>query len=457
MNRGKSILVLCNVILCALLSILAHYTKNDPYLLSIIFCLYYAFIVYSTFVICDKKAGLFLLFILTFGLFIGGRFFAILLGYNDSSLWEGTFFDTRPLPLETGMLAFYCVLIFLCFSLWGYSYGISKPFSLKNSWMGKYNDIDINKILNLLFYIFLVFVIFNRALTIKQVISEGYNSLFAKFQNQAHETPISALFYSVFIAFCGMAISYGNPTNKKKYFALFLLWMILTVICGSRGGLGGVFCAMIWIRGQNQKKNKIFKILIVCVIALCALLIISAFSLRKTYEFSIQDSLKILLTFMFDQGCTFIVFGESTAISYTWLHYFGSFVPGAGSIIKFFRGGDVWHHEFYFPNHLAYSLDPEIYLSGSGLGWSVLADLYLYAFKYIPLYVVLCCGWGYLFGRIEKGTQYNKFWLAFIISVSPYIFLLARGTSAVFPRLLLTFSICFFLCKLFRTKRGFAL
>ena len=446
----KFLLVLFNFIWWCIVSISVHHIDENQYILSAFFVVQYILVLYAIWVIGNKRVNIFLLFMFTFGLFLGGRFFAILLGIENRDLFEGTFFAPEIIPWNIGISWINYMNIFLCLSLLGYTFGVLKSTSIKPLMLSKYDNMNIDNILNKLFYIFLFFVIFDRIMAIKLVLAEGYLGLYMN-DAEAHSVNFSSIIFSIFLSFCGLAVAYGKPYNKKRYIFLFILWAFATLIAGKRGSLGGVILTLIWLAIRNKNIN-ILKVLSITCFALLGLIGISFLSLRDTYDFSWGKGYQILLDFLFDQGITFAVFGEATNISYTWLHYVGNILPGAGSLIKLFRGGEVFQHEFFVLAHLANSLNSELYSLGYGLGWSILADLFFYAFKIIPIYVVLCWVTGYFMAWLETRLKDCNFIYAFVFSTTPIIFIWARGTIANFTRALFWFLICFLICVIFRTK-----
>lgn len=418
-----------------IMSILDFLEDRDS-VYSSIFCLYYLLTLYTIWVSGSKQIRPYLLFYLTFGLFIGGRFWANLMGY-EGDIWKPTFFYSYSIPQVHKINLLRQVIGFMCCSSIGYV--LSKKYTAINklkidiSFSSK-TIHQINLILKYFYVFFVIYVLWTYSAKLISALEAGYLSLYIGKQTSEHATGAS-LIDALLTVSVGLAMGYGDSKNRRNYLFLLIMISLFMVVIGSRTSLGVTLLLLLWIYAQYHKINLI-KLFLSCIGCMCALLLVFSFSIRQSEAGSQFSNLwDLILIFLYDQGISLMVFDVSQLIdSYPTLAYYTRFFPGVGGIVGAFTGEAFYPQDLSFSGYMCYVLNPSLYLAGQGLGWTLLSDIYLFSFRLLPVFFLLSICWGYLIGKLEYWAEYSRFFKSYIyISISGLLMVPRASIAGIFP------------------------
>lgn len=318
-----------------------------------------------------------ILFYLSVGIFIGGRFIAILLG-SENELFHPTFFKDYSVSIERKRDIFKYIIIFIGSICIGGFIGLKKRYSKIIDIKIKTNEIKfINEILNYGFYIFVTYIIYSCLQTMSEALNHGYLYLYVANQNGNYSG--SNIIKIILFIFFGLSFGYGNNNNKIKYLAIFILEAALQMIVGARGGFGIMVLIILWFISFKHHVS-LYKILIIGIIGIISLIIIYSFSIRQkdaTFSF---NGMNLLSNFFYSQGIQLMCFDGVRLVSdFPILPYIQSLFPGVTLFYSILSGELIPYYCADFSNYLSYTLNPEAYFNGMGLGWSTISDIYLYS------------------------------------------------------------------------------
>lgn len=279
------------------------------------------------------------------------------------------------------------------------------------------------------------------------VLSNGYLALYVGLQNDSYSNSnfVNVLFPIVF----GLAITFGNNALKTRYILLFFIHALLNILMGTRSAFGAFLLICLWIYSMTHQIS-LKKIFFWCLLSIVMLLFVYSFSIRANEQGVSNESLiDKMLFFAFSQGGTLMTFDSSRLVeNYPIIPYFQSFFPGAANIFSFLTGEELYHWNTSFSGYMDYQLNPDLYFSGCGLGWSILSDLYLFSGGTWIIFFFLSLIYGMFIAVLEKKAIHCNFFKYLGVSISYSLVLLPRGSlSSLFP--LLIYSVFIWVIFLF--------
>ena len=425
-----------------------------------VFVCFYLFSVYSIWIISDSKINPFILFFLTFGLFIGGRFFGKVLGYN-AQIFELDFFITYTASPARKIELMILVIGFIWASVVGYICScLYKPKKVLDFPTTITTNAAIANIVDKSFYFLAIVVVYSCLKNLSKVLSEGYVALYLKEQTEAYSGG-NGMWGVLMLIFFGLAYGYGTRGIQKKYLLLYVIQSIFSIIMGQRGGFGTTLLILLWIYSFKHEIS-LKKMMICCVVGVLLILFAFSFSIRAAAQLG-NDSLsdwEMLLSFISGQGITLMIFDASRLIEeYPILPYFNSLIPGVSSIYATLTGETLHSYDVTFPAYMGYCFNTSLFYKGFGLGWSVLSDIYLYANRYSLIFIFLSFVFGFIFSRIELYAISSRFYKSLLFTLAFPLMMLPRSGLNTFCTLLVYFFVVvlglIFFIQLF--KRGKAI
>ena len=445
-------------VLGVLLFLTNNFTSSDK-IYSYYFIIIYVISFFAIWNVTNKKITPFVLFYLTFGLFIGGRFIAVAFSPYYENLWRPTlfmknYFISNNLKSET----ISHILEFIGFISLGYIIIKQKKSNIiKKKSFFDFNERElktINIILKYVFPIFFITTIYGDLLAIKTALSEGYYSLYEGQGSTEGGGLLSSLFSSFFSICFGIALAVGDPSNRKKFIILFVLDACLIMFIGSRGGFGASALLLLWLYSQSHNIS-LKRLILYGFFSLIALLVIFSFTIRGEEKgFNLNNFNFVLSTFFYGQGVTMIVFNTIKFVPhFPTLSYLTAVFPFAIPIYRIISGTRPPSYEFSFSNYFAKTINSELYFSGQGMGWTILGDIYLFSFGSMIFFCLLALLLGIGFAWVENKAQYNNFWKIFLYSFITLIVILPRGSiMRILPKIVpfaLYFSIFILIIRIF--------
>lgn len=420
---------------------------------SYIFCGTFIYILYSIWCAVGKKITPGILFFAAFSfLFIGGRFWGVLLN-SKMSLWAGyNFCSSGILPTERTRLLSY-VLAFVYSFYWGYGnkYLQKNPYKciccdsiIENQVKGK----NVDWLLRLVWIVQAPMSIYNSVMGYLRVSSLGYLSLYAGAQNSEYEGGSSLVRTWTYCIF-GMAMVYGKPMTKKMYVGLILVTSVFGILAGGRGGFGATLLFCLWLYSRSHKLN-IRKVLLWGICSLWALLYIFSFSVRNVESGSEYGGpLEMVSSFFYDQGISLAVFNSSMNLTYPIVPYLQSFIPGSAYLYHLFTGEILQSYDIGFGNYLSHALNPALYAHGYGLGWTLLGSLYLFSGKIFIVFIALSFISGKLLAWFEIKAEYNTTYQMLLFTIFMNLMMLPRaGLEYIFPLMIYALIIKYVILKI---------
>jgi len=404
---------------------------------SIFYCIIIAII------ICLRKlnnvnlASLYSLFFLTSVLFIGGRFVAIAMGYNSKPLFELDFFVYRILDHIQASKLFYIVIIgFISLEI---GYYLSALFiRRKVKIYRKENDIFLRNNYFLLYSLMTVlFLLLSQKLffAFKAVLSGGYLALFQETQVSAFNSSFSGFLKILLLASSGIFLAQENKKIKSLFLFLMGLYFFVDMLLGGRGGFVCYLIFLLWyMHDYGFKQVNLVKLLTYILSILIFLSTIFGLVSLRSSENSNEGVYQRVLSLIYDQGVSLLVFNESMYIKdYPIIPFFQNFIPG----FSFFYSkliSTLYPYDVSFSAFISYELNPQLYSMGYGLGWAFFADAYQYGggnILFYSLFVILFSVFiNYLQFNIFKNIYVKLITISLITSI---LFLPRSGLNTVFP------------------------
>lgn len=406
----------------------------------------------------EKKINLFLLHIITFNLFIGGRFFLYIFD-RASSPFEPTFFYSYYVSNGSKIEIFTFVISFLCFSTIGhflsYKYRIKKFLEPQKKGLSKEK---IDKVLQRLFPILSVIVIYMAFDNFMQILKNGYGISLISVQNKVVTVSFISKFSSLALnVFLGLSIAYGKGKTTFKYIILYSIRGLLSILAGTRADFGIVVLMIIWVYSMRYKFN-LKKILISGAVGLFILLFLFAYSVRESKGGGGGDfsPLMALRTFVYTNGVSLMVFDAARQIqNYPLLPYFQAFITGSSFFYSLFSGVTLHPQDISFEGHLCYTLNPELFNSGFSLGWTTIGDLYLFSGRILFFYCIVSIIFGFIIGTIECWSKKSDFFKYVAIAIAPPLLMMPRGGFAnLFPMFVYVYFFFFAILYLSRFTKN---
>lgn len=420
---------------------------------SVVYVLIQSASIFLVWHVSGKKLGVYLMFLLTFSLFIGGRFFAYLLNPSlKLDIFAPTFFFDYFVSIERKQEIFSFVIFFIVFSTVGYSIFRRKEKIKPYFNITMKEDVAkcITKTGNFLFPFFAIGFLYSSYIKLMTAMSGGgYLSLYL---NQSDNYEAGGSFIpNLMLFFFAFAFVYGNKALKIKYLILYLSNSVLTLMIGSRGGIGALFLFIIWLYSLKHK-IKLLNLFFAILVALIALFFLFSFSVRANEEgyslFDINTLLYSISYFAYTNGISLMVFDASRLIdSYPFIAYVQTFIPGA-TFFWGLLGNSLAPQDIMFSYRMCYELNPSLFVNGSGLGWTILSDLYVFSFGNIILFIALSLGVGCLFGMLENFSEKYKLYSYITFYVFMKCMLLPRGAGLI-PELVYGLVYLLFFCVVF--------
>lgn len=403
------------------------------------FVIYYTTGLFTIWHAANKTVNPFLLFYLTFGLFIGGRFFAVFFGYDEESIWQPTFFYDYRVPLNRKIETLRYVYGFMASSILGYAWAKRKEAAPTAKWdipLSERTQSNLNLFIKWCFPIFLTITIFISGKDLTRVLQGGYLALYMERQTDTYSVGANLLL-ALNSIFFGLAMGYGDKRTQKLYLFLFVIRALVEVAIGTRRSFGALILILLWIWAQ-RRNVPIWKIGVLLIGGAGLLILVATFSIRALAPGSTMINYdQIAYSFIYSQGISLMVFDASRLIAdYPVIGYFNNLIPGTNFIYSLFSGKTLYPQDIDFSNWMCYQLNPELFTSGAGLGWSILSDLYLYAGRMLLPFCILSSFWGIFLGKLENLSEHSRILKSWLFMVIVAIVIIPRSSlGSIFPQL----------------------
>ncbi|MEG0873599.1 MAG: O-antigen polysaccharide polymerase Wzy [Clostridia bacterium] len=396
--------------------------------------------------------NLFSLFYITFLLFMCGRFFSIFLGY-DKSLFEFDFFTFNQLNgYEATKLMFILFSGMAGMEVGLYLYQVSKKNKIKND----NRVLNINPYFSYLISFFIITLLYVSIIKALITAMQGdFLSLYAESQNENYNSSLSSFLTPLSLIWLGIVCIMKDKKVQKTYMVLLFVYYFLGLLVGYRGGFICFMLFWVWyVNDYGAKRIDVKKAFKVAIYFSMFIVFMNTIYISMTFrDISAGGSgfLNSILGLIYSQGITLMVFNESLYVSdYPVQQYFQNFLPGVSFLYNNFVEA-IPYYKTSWNAYLSYSLNPEMYAMGYGVGWSLFSDIYLYSFGVIFLFSGLTVFFSYFLNFIQYNINKSIFFKYIAIVISLNIFFLPRGNlSSIFP--LILYALVFLFIILFFSR-----
>lgn len=448
------------VLLSIFFLVYINYIRESSYfVLSIFYVLVQVLAIVFVWNLSRKKLGIFVLFQLTYSLFIGGRFFSYLLDVESNyDIFQPSFFFEYYVDLDRKLETYSYALYFVIFSVLGYS------LTRNNCRIRPILNIEINDDLKrrienigkILFPFFCVYLLYDTISMYRVAVGGGgYTSLYADQVND-YSSFGGSFIPNLILFFFAYSFTYSNRKMQYGYLMLYLLNSMIRLMIGTRGGIGALFLLIIWIYSFTHKIS-LKKLCFFVFFSLFLLLYLFSFSVRTAdagTSFTFSALLELISNFIYSNGGTLMVFDVSRLIDdYPIVAYFQTFIPGS-TFVGGLLGNSLAPQDCSFAAHMCYELNPALFLSGFGLGWSILCDIYLFSYNSLLLYILLSLGIGILVGLLESFSERYRLYKYITFYIFTTVMLIPRGGLLV-PLLIYGVFYIIFFRLLFSLRRPY--
>lgn len=383
-----------------------------------------------------KTINLFFLFFLTFGLFIVGAFFASLFS-RDLTPFEPTYYFDYYINYERKIDIVTYVMGFMLSSTIGYTYAHNrKTIRKQRPIISDAQKRSIDKALTLISIPFGLLILGFSFKFVIEGLQGGYLTHFLGAQNNEYSgSTLQSLIVQWSAILLGLAIAFGSKRNKRVYITIYAIQAMANLFVGSRSTFGVLLLLFLWLYSESHKVN-LKKVFFGLGGALVLLLFLFSLSIRQMDKEQLPI-LEAIMAFVYVQGGSVMVFDTSRLITdYPLLPYFQCFIPGSSFIYGHLFTDHLNPWETTFTNFMCYSLNAEMFSNGYGLGWSILADLYIFSQRELIIFILLSICWGAFVGNLEVRSQNSLFFKYVSVALSTSIMLLPRGGfNSFFPLL----------------------
>jgi hypothetical protein len=391
-------------------------------------------------------ASLFFFFECCFFLFIGGRLLSFPLLPADA---PGSPFDLEFMAgyVATDAIknaAFFFIVVFLSALNLSY-FTVSVKLTPRRT-------LPFNgRVAVLLLLLFAAPMTYLELARLKLAFSQGYQAQYLG-QTSSYQAG-NGLLEAVYFVLLGIA--YVTPGRFAPRLVIVLLGIhgVVGMASGGRGQFLTIVALMLWLYGRKRNIRLWMLMLIFMALGTCANLLLQ-YSARET-EVNVTTFMGMLTGMLWDQGVSLGVLSYSLSIAnYPLLAYVQTIFPGTALVASLFSGHGIDATQLSFAATLSAIADPDKFLNGNGLGWTLLGDLVLFSGGLMPLFALFSAfvGWG--LRTLDDGARISIFWLALAVSLGPRLFFLPRAALATVIPFLFYFFLMFWLLKLISGARG---
>ncbi len=382
------ILISLAYIVVSLLNLIESY-KVYVYWLMLIYFLLFAI------TLCKRNFSLYQVYLITFFVFLLARVFLDCINVNDMKI-----FDLYENAYMSESLAVDTLRVVGCFLI-ATSYAwlcVDSKIDFNTFSKGKYFNYKasnkINVFLNIGFITFAVLAFIKAAWLVLIIVGNGYGVLF----NNSIEMKFPVILngaVAIFYIFYAIVLYYNRDEKKFKRFTSVYIIISITRLFG--GARASFFCNMLFVLymwSTYYKEIRILSLKIIAAVVAFPILAESISIFRFRQQLSIINLIKnnVFFSVMRGQGISLTVVANTikhlddfqNKVPFL-LGYFTDFFQSepAGQVIEDIEYGN------YLGDHLTYMINPTRFLSGSGTGTSLVAEVYELTDGSLALLIIL--------------------------------------------------------------------
>lgn len=251
----------------------------------------------------------------------------------------------------------------------------------------------------LIFYIFLPFTVLKFFIEIKFVLTEGYYAYYTSSLSIPFFVSISRFFFEL-----GFFVFLASLPSKKKFLSVAKVYLVvisLFFLVGVRNRAILSFLYVLWFyyRFYAVKTPRLIFMLFIAFICIIVLLLVQLF--RQAGVFILDDNRSIFSYFFYAQSTNFYILP---------LYQFYDLNSEVPYIFAPMLNMDTGYYDpngfsNFLGNEVAYSISPEGFREGHGLGSSFIAELYDMGLIFMTLFSIIL---GYFIGWFERNVVHNR-------------------------------------------------
>ncbi|PSU68071.1 hypothetical protein C9J22_18315 [Photobacterium phosphoreum] len=446
-NINKPVLLVFILFFSTLFSFIPNVYNVTSLFFANSFIILYVIIGLTLFIYRVNPVSLYFLFYITFGLFIGGRFFYSFIHYwlfFDNGLNLGELFNQYRMTVtdfsyDQIVFTFILIINWLSFSCVGFL------LTYKKNTVSIFNISVPEKVSKISFYFFVllsIYLIIIKIYLLQNIYANGYLFLYKRGDEYTTDNSIT-LILNILLMF-SFSISVLSEKYRKKAIIILLFVGVVEGLTGRRSVFVTKVFAAIFVVGVFNKIN-LRKLLTYSVVIYLAMTTVYFFSARNvdTNNVGSKNYIEQSLDFIESQGTTLGVIGFSVhEIKDISLRLkLKTFIPMVNNIYTTFFG-DISFYERSIGQYISYKANSAAYMNGGGLGSSIVSESYL-VFPSIYLSIMFAFLFGYFLNILEY--KKNSSLLIFILNVSVCfeVVMLPRTGLTVFFTNILVISIIF--------------
>ncbi len=421
-----------HIILLSIVYAFSLYICDEQYIDTFKYSISYVTLTICSFVAVwyasKRQINLFLLYLLSFSLFIGGRFW---IGIFDKeiNIFESTYFFSYNVTSKNVSDLMTWVFSFIYFATIGFV--LSRKSKIK---LNRYVDKSMNSarcvtLAKVVFPIVLLCIMYQGVTEITYAFTYGYGvSLDDVTGREYNKSFITVINSFVGVMMLGFTYIYAK-SEYPRYLKLYVVYGILILIGGSRFAFASILLIFIWLYSK-EKSISLSRIAIYGAAGVVVLLVLFSLSSRGSglEGFSLFDAFEI---FLYSTGGSLMIFDASTLVNgYPWIAYLQTFLPGSTLVYSKLAGESLHMQDLTFQGHMCYNLNPGLYAQGAGLGWTTLSDLYLFSGANILFFSILAYCFGFYYAFLENKADFSPKYRFVLIAISQGVLMMPRGTSS---------------------------
>ena len=316
---------------------------DSDLLFSVIFIIYYIFSLLFIWRGNGQRVSPYILFFMTMGLFLGGKFWGYLID-TDKDLFTLDWFAEIDLVYEKKQRLMYYLLSMMGLMNIGYLSRYSRAdIDCDEPEVDETFEYRLHIVLRNAMFIIAPLVLIAVYLSFREVSNLGYTVLYE--QQDGKYSSFSG--FANILMMIGLGLVYGYNLNslKKYYLGLYIIYSIFNILMGARGSFGAMLLFLLLIYSQSHRVTG-KKLLLFLGSAVFILIIVFSFSARAMeadlMRLGYDSTTDVLVEFISSQGISLMVFDASQLIdSYPALAYVQSIVPGSSFICHLLTGDTI--------------------------------------------------------------------------------------------------------------------
>lgn len=378
-----------------------------------------------------KLNSIFMLFLVAFSVFIFGRYIFVVLNFvffninKSDKLFNLTWMNNFVPNAEQGRSLFFISNIFILTLFAGYFLKFKRYSSQER--VRQPEHINQLKIISKFFvWVLLPFHTYSIFGAYIATLDGGYLALYSS-QGDSGGQKSSLLSTLLYISLFTLI-----ALREKKYVYITIAIFILTALTGTRGLLVTGFLSLLYVLDRNGiAKVSNLKLILSLLPVYFLMKFVTGFSTRFN---DVVDETSTHFVFLYEQGITLSVIGYSifSNLQYELHTLMQSFVPGFFRIYKLFDPEIPFYHASV-TSFISYSANPKMFLSGAGLGSSIISELFILSMSSIIVFSIFSFFIGCFLAYLESWSYKNYKVFIFTCSMLPiFLFSPRNGFNVLF-------------------------